>query len=108
MADAKSIRAVGGPFDGGMVEDLGTTHQWIDAGGWAYHVPGPGRVLYVRQRDTMLLVDQIHAEMALVVLSDPERIRPVYELHPIADWPFERYLAALEVLASVARDDDGA
>jgi hypothetical protein len=38
-------------------------------------------------------------------LSDPERIRPVYEQHPIADWPFERYLAALEVLASVARED---
>jgi hypothetical protein len=105
MADAKSIRAVGGPFDGGMVEDLGTTHQWIDAGGWAYHVPGPGRTLYVRQRNRMILVDQIHAEMALVVLSDPERIRPAYELHPIADWPFERYLAALEVLASVARED---
>jgi hypothetical protein len=106
MADPERIRAVGGPFDGGMVEDLGTTHQWIDAGGWAYHEPGPGRVLYVRQRDTMVLVDQIHAEMALVVLSDPERIRSAYEQHPIADWPFERYLAALEVLASVAREDD--
>jgi hypothetical protein len=54
----------------------------------------------------MILVDQIHAEMALVVLSDPERIRSAYEQHPIADWPFERYLAALEVLASVAREDD--
>jgi hypothetical protein len=105
MADNARIKVVGGPFDGGEVEDLGTTHQWIDAGGWAYHVPGPGRTLYVRQRDTMILVDQIHAEMALIVLSDPERIRPVYEQHPIADWPFERYLAALEVLASVARED---
>jgi hypothetical protein len=106
MADAKSIRAVGGPFDGGMVEDLGTTHQWIDAGGWAYHEPGYGRTLYVRQRDAMILVDQVHAEMALVVLSDLDRIRPIYELNPIADWPFERYVEALEVLASVARDDD--
>jgi hypothetical protein len=106
MADAKSIRAVGGPFDGGEVEDLGTTHQWIDALGWVYYGPGPGRVLFVRQRNRMILVDQIHAEMALVVLSDPERIRSAYEQHPIADWPFERYLAALEVLASVAREDD--
>jgi hypothetical protein len=106
MADNARIKAVGGPFDGGEVEDLGTTHQWIDAGGWAYHEPGDGRVLYFRNRGVMKLVSPHHAEIALIVLDDIERARKHYYSNPANVLPFSEYVEALEVLASVARGDD--
>jgi hypothetical protein len=46
VATVARIRAVGGRHDGGLVEDLGTSYEYVDPHGQAYPDPAPGRVLH--------------------------------------------------------------
>jgi hypothetical protein len=109
MDDVARIEAVGGPFDGGLVKDLGGPFQWVDGAGQSYDLPGPGRVLHHRHHARMRMTDQFDAERALIVLSDDEIVRQAHELYKDlggGDVSLQAFRCSLEVLASVARDDD--
>jgi hypothetical protein len=102
------IRCIGGRHDGGEVEDLGKALQWIDDAGQSHDDLGPG-TLYVRRkdaqrRDALYLVEQIHAQAAIIALANLDQVRERYDSSPVGDWSFEEYVDALVALASVAAD----
>jgi hypothetical protein len=103
MDDVARIEAVGGPFDGGDVKDLRRILQWIGPRGGAYSRPAPGRTLYLRGQGVLQHVDQDIATSAMIILAEPEKARRGYTAPQ--GLSFGEYIGALEVLASVARED---